>query len=114
MYALYELKIVFSKQTTCYIEFYQHHLLLKCLCFLTTYVVNGCKIRDIKTNWQKSFPYEMSIREGIVGYFRFRATVQCPLVLETFWTGNRAIFPPSVFRCAHSEKSWIFFSVTTV
>ena len=51
----------------------------------------------------------MSIREGIVGYFRFRATVQCPLVLETFWTGNRAIFPPSVFRCAYSEKSWIFF-----
>ena len=39
MYASYELKIVFSKQTTCYVEFYQHHLLLKCLRFLTTYVV---------------------------------------------------------------------------
>ena len=39
MYVLYELKIVFSKQTTYYVQLYQNHLLLKCLRFLTTYVV---------------------------------------------------------------------------
>ena len=92
---------------------------------------------------QNSFSSKMSIRcsrasqllvwEGIVGYFHFRATVQCPLVPQTFWTGeiqlalfyflrfqtvihgwhdNCVIFSPSVFR--YYIFFWIFFSATTI
>ena len=133
MYALYELKIVFSKQTICYVQF---TVPTPSITEMFTFPYNlRIVMWDIKTNWQKSFPYKMSIREGIVGYFHFWASVQIPLVHETFWTAeiklvllyflrfrtishswrnNRAIFPPSVFRCAYSEKSWIFFSATTV
>ena len=31
---------------------------------------------------------QLLVQEGIGGYFDFRATVQCPLVLQTFWTGE--------------------------
>lgn len=92
---------------------------------------------------QNSFSSKMSIRcsrasqlliwESIVGYFHFRATVQCPLVPQTFWTGeiqlallyflrfqtvihgwhdNCVIFSPSVFR--YYIFFWIFFSATTI
>ena len=31
---------------------------------------------------------QLLVREGIVGYFHFRATVQGPQVLQTFWIGE--------------------------
>ena len=43
---------------------------------------------QLKINRQKSFRYKMSIRRGIVGYVHFRASVQIPLTLQTFWTGE--------------------------
>ena len=100
-------------------------------------------MKDIKINRQNSLSSKMSIRcsrashllvwEVIVGYFHFRATVQCLLVPQTFWTGeiqlallyflrfqtiihgwhdNCAIFPPSVFH--YYIFFWIFFSATTI
>ena len=70
MYALYELKIVFSKQTICYVQF---TVPTPSITQMFTFPYNLRKVMwDIKTNWQKSFPYKMSIREGIVGrYFHF-------------------------------------------
>ena len=127
MYVLYELKIVFSKQTTYYVQLYQNHLLLKCLRFLTTYVVIcemskqiGKKAFLIKWASEKvlsvTFTFELPFRFPWClkrfGLENFKLVLLCFLRFQTIchgWHNNRAIFPPPVFRCVYSEKPWIFF-----
>ena len=124
---LYELKIVFSKQTTYYVQLYQNHLLLKCLRFLTTYVVMcemskqiGKKAFLIKWASEKvlsvTFTFELPFRFPWFlkrfGLENFKLVLLCFLRFQTIchgWHNNRAIFPPPVFRCVYSEKPWMFF-----